>query len=290
MTTISFGSIDYKDNISFPFSGTYQGTFTGGSITLTLTGDTLQIGDTAMAQLPGYAAFSVTYQGQYSDGAVDYPLFSYNAAGKLNGALLGGTTFQTYTIVNTPYTACFARGTLIACEAGPVAVEQLTAGTRVTLARGGSACITWVGHRSIEVAGHATPAAVRPIRVAAGCFGPGLPLRDLVLSPEHAVFVDGVLVPVKHLVNSSTIAPVDWDTVTYFHVRLDAHDILLAEGLPAESYLDDEDHAVFDNAADAPQASGVMVPCAPRLTQGVELEAIRARLRQVVSDKKALLF
>jgi hypothetical protein len=290
MTIISFGSIDYKDNISLPFSGTYQGNFTGGSSTLTFTGNTLQIGDTASLQLTGYAASTVTYQGQYSDGTVDYPLFSYDAAGNTNGALLGATAFQTYTIVDTPYTACFARGTLIACEAGPVAVEQLTAGTRVTLARGGSACVTWVGHRSIDVAGHAAPAAVRPIRVAAGGFGPGLPMRDLVLSPEHAVFVDGVLVPVKHLVNGGTIAPVDWDTVTYFHVRLDAHDILLAEGLPAESYLDDEDHAVFDNAADAPQALAVMVPCAPRLTQGVELEAIRARLHGFVSEKKELLF
>ena len=82
------------------------------------------------------------------------------------------------------------------------------------------------------------------MRVKVGAFGTGRPRRDLVLSPDHAVhgsaLADGpaVLVPVRYLVNGATIVQEAADAISYFHVELDRHDVLLAEGLPTESYLD----------------------------------------------------
>ncbi len=81
-----------------------------------------------------------------------------------------------------------------------------------------------------------------------GAFGDGLPIRDLILSPGHAVFVDGVLVPVGPLVNGATIVQEEVESVRYFHVELDAHDVILAEGLPCESYLDDANRETFANS------------------------------------------
>ena len=84
-----------------------------------------------------------------------------------------------------------------------------------------------------------------PVRVYAGAFGPGLPRRDLLLSPDHAIFVNNVFVPVKFLVNGTTVAQEPRSSVTYYHVELPRHDIVLAEGIAVESYLDLGDHADF---------------------------------------------
>lgn len=142
--------------------------------------------------------------------------------------------------------ACFLAGTGIATAAGEVPVESLRPGDRVCLARGGQAQVTWVGHSSLDLARHAAPARVAPVRVRAGAFGPGRPIRDLWLSPEHCVFVDGVLVPVGRLANGATIARDDSvRRVDYWHVELAQHDVLLAAGLPCESYLDTGNRALF---------------------------------------------
>jgi hypothetical protein len=90
---------------------------------------------------------------------------------------------------------------------------------------------------------------VRPVRIRADAFGPNLPRRDLFLSPDHALYAEGVLIPVKHLINGDTIRQIDLPAVTYVHVELPQHGVILAEGLPAESYLDTGDRPSFANAA-----------------------------------------
>ena len=76
-----------------------------------------------------------------------------------------------------------------------------------------------------------------------------MPHRDLLVSPDHAIFVDGVLICAKQLVNGTTIRRErDWTAVDYYHVELDQHAILLAEGLPAESYLDTGNRGFFANS------------------------------------------
>jgi T5SS/PEP-CTERM-associated repeat protein len=147
--------------------------------------------------------------------------------------------------------ACFAAGTRIAVPRGDVAVEDLRAGENVLLAAGGVAEVRWIGRRTIDARRHPDPRRVWPVRIAADAFGAGRPHRDLFLSPDHAVFVEDVLIPVKHLINGQTIVQVAVDAVTYYHVELPRHDVVLAEGLPVESYLDIGDRRDFANGGTA---------------------------------------
>jgi T5SS/PEP-CTERM-associated repeat protein len=146
---------------------------------------------------------------------------------------------------NTVQIACFAKGTRIATEMGPAAVEDLAVGDLVLTADGREERIVWIGSRAIDCSNQPRPAAVWPVRLAAGAFGPNVPERDLYLSPDHAVFVDGVLVPVKLLINGANIVQVQRRAMIYFHVALPRHEVILAEGLAVESYLDLSDRAEF---------------------------------------------
>jgi T5SS/PEP-CTERM-associated repeat protein len=145
--------------------------------------------------------------------------------------------------------ACFATGTGIATTAGRKPVETLAVGDHVPTSSGRLARITWIGHRTLDFARHARPWDVMPVRVRAGALGEGVPLRDLVLSPDHAVLLDGALIPVRHLVNGASIVQETRQRITYWHVELDRHDALLAEGAPCESYLDTGNRAAFAGAA-----------------------------------------
>jgi hypothetical protein len=110
--------------------------------------------------------------------------------------------------------------------------------------------VKWVGRRRLDLTGHPRPELVAPIRIQASAFAAGVPHRDLLVSPDHAVLVDGMLILARQLINGATIRQErDWRSVDYFHVELDSHDILLAEGLPAESYLDTGNRGFFANAS-----------------------------------------
>lgn len=182
--------------------------------------------------------------------------------------------------------ACFAEGTRIGTEHGTVPVEALREGDLVRTARDGTLLpVTWIGHRTVDCAAHPRPRQVWPVRIAAHAFGRGLPARDVFLSPDHAVYVDGVLIPVKHLVNDSTVTQQQRATVTYYHVELTRHDVVLAEGLPAESYLPGADRSAFVNGGGVvslhPDMSSLVWEaegCAPLVVTGPELQAVQERL------------
>ncbi len=144
---------------------------------------------------------------------------------------------------------CFAAGTRIATATGATAVEALCPGDLVRLAGGGTAPVQWIGHRHVTCRGHPRPSEVLPVRVRVHAFAPGAPARDLWLSPDHAVFTDAVLIPIRYLINGGTIAQEDLAEITYFHIELPAHGVILAEGLPCESYLDTGNRAAFATAA-----------------------------------------
>ncbi len=153
--------------------------------------------------------------------------------------------------------ACFAAGTRIATPDGDAAIETLAPGQRISLANGGSAPIRWIGRRRIACDRHPNPPTVWPIRIAAGAFGSGRPNRELLLSPDHAVFIDaeggapGVLIPIRCLLNGVTVVQDRPSEVTYFHLELPAHEVILAEGLACESYLDLGNRSAFDNGEGA---------------------------------------
>lgn len=179
---------------------------------------------------------------------------------------------------------CFAEGTRLATPAGLVAVEDLREGDAVLTAGGAVRQVRWIGHMVARPARHPRPLEVQPVRVTAHAFAPDVPAADVRLSPGHAVHVDGVLVPVHHLVNGATIVREQVERVRYFHVELDTHDVLLAEGLPCESYLDDGNRAAFANAGALARLHGRPDPaswadaCAAMVTGGAALLAIRERL------------
>lgn len=177
---------------------------------------------------------------------------------------------------------CFAEGTRLATPNGWTAVETLAVGDPVLTAAGVARPVRWIGEMTARPAWHPWPQNVRPVRIAAHAFAPGQPARDLRLSPGHAVAVDGVLIPVGQLVNDATIVQEDVALVRYFHVELDTHDVLLAEGLPCESYLDDGNRAAFNGSAGAPAAridpASWDRACAPLVNDGPQLLAVRDRL------------
>jgi hypothetical protein len=149
------------------------------------------------------------------------------------------------TLVTVSDPPCFVAGTLIATPSGAVAVERLSVGDIVLTEGGGVAPITWIGARRVDCSRHPDPSRIWPVRIRADAFAPARPTRDLLLSPDHAIFAEGVLIPVKHLLNGHTIAQVATDEVTYVHLELPRHAVILAEGLPVESYLDTGDRGAF---------------------------------------------
>jgi hypothetical protein len=144
--------------------------------------------------------------------------------------------------------ACFRAGTRISTTRGEVPVEMLRPGDLLLTERGEARPLRWIGQRDVRCEDHPAPDQVWPVRVARDALGPSIPRADLWLSPDHALYSDGVLIPVKHLINGTTIARVPVDAVTYYHLELSSHDVILAEGAPAESYLDTGDRAKFDGA------------------------------------------
>lgn len=179
---------------------------------------------------------------------------------------------------------CFAEGTRIETSSGPVAVEDLSVGDMVVTGSGEQRPIRWIGQTIARPARHSRPWDVNPVRVVAHAFGANLPERDVRLSPGHAIYVDGVLIPAGRLVNGATIVQETVELIRYFHVELDSHDVLLAEGLPCESYLDDGNRLSFQNVGEFMALYGRLDPqswenaCAPMVADGPQLIAVRERL------------
>ncbi len=145
--------------------------------------------------------------------------------------------------------ACFRAGTRVRTPSGDIAVENLRAGDHVITAAGVSRPLRWTGQRRVRCDLREHPELAWPVRVAKDALETGIPYADLYISPDHALFLDGVLVPVKYLINGTSIARVPAEVVVWHHLELDSHDVVLAEGAPAESYLDTGDRAKFDATA-----------------------------------------
>jgi hypothetical protein len=121
--------------------------------------------------------------------------------------------------VSGAQTACFAAGTRIRTLDGEIPVEALAVGTILRARFAGTAPVVWIGRRHIDFLRHAKPVDVWPVRVSAHAFGPRMPLRDLLLSPDHAVFVDDVLIPIKHLI-PLPITMSNWASTTCCWLRV----------------------------------------------------------------------
>lgn len=238
----NFTTITFDTGAAAAVAGTAAG-LNSVDVTGFVTGDTLEI--TGATDTISSFAGGVLTLGGTAPATIDL--------GTVTGAPAAAESSGNTDVTLVP---CFRAGARILTDAGEVAVEALKAGMRVvSYADGRGVPITWVGHRRIMCAQHPRPRDVWPVRIAAGAFGEATPHRPLYLSPDHAVFVNGELVPVRYLINGTSIAQIACDHVTYFHVELADHGVLLADGLPAESYLDTGNRALFaDEAGDLRKA------------------------------------
>jgi len=196
-----------------------------------------------------YAIFIGAYGSGYR---IPYNAADYDLAAHME--VPGSTAlFQDTDFAPTGNPVCFLPGTAIATPAGEVAVEQLAIGDLVTTAEGRAVPVRFVLRQTIATR-FGPPERLQPVRVRAGALGGGLPLRDLVLTADHALLIDGLLINAGALVNG---AGIDWvplselgDTYTVYHIETEEHDIILAEGAPAETFIDYVGRQSFDNYAE----------------------------------------
>ncbi|MCX7381393.1 MAG: Hint domain-containing protein [Alphaproteobacteria bacterium] len=182
--------------------------------------------------------------------------------------------------------ACYAEGTRIATETGERPIETIRPGDMVCSAFGGLVAVIWIGRRRLHPPRHRRPWDVAPVRVRAGAIAEGVPSRDLLLSPDHAVRMGNVLIPARYLANGASIVQEMASEVVYWHIETAQHDCVLAEGVAAETYLDTGNRAAFEEngpatalhpafARGAWQASG----CLPLVTDGWERVSAHTALR-----------
>lgn len=188
--------------------------------------------------------------------------------------------------------ACYVRGTTINTPLGAQPVEALRIGDMVTTLDGSAKPVKWIGHRTYEAGFGAAEAFVRPVLFMAGSLGDNLPVRELRVSPQHAMLVDGVMVPAAALVNGVSIVR---DTVVadveYFHIETAGHDVVFAEGAPAETFIDANSRAMFDNADEYGllygRSAGVVTSTLVRVEEGYQLAAIRRRLGRIAGTERS---
>ena len=144
---------------------------------------------------------------------------------------------------------CFLRGTSILTSLGATCVEDLAIGHLVGTAKGMSLPIKWIGRQHFKQdEGLRWDKAILPVRISRFALDELTPHRDLYVSPNHALFIDGVLIPAVYLVNGSSIVQVMPDGVKeieYFHIELETHEVIFAEGAAVETLLVMNDHEAF---------------------------------------------
>ena len=214
-----------------------------------------------------------------------YELSNVNFSGGADRFVFGvdGTTGDSF----VQAAVCFCTGTRIATPDGERPVESLRAGDLVLTQRGASRPLVWVGTGRV-LATRGRRNAATPIIVRKGALADNVPHRDLRVSKGHALYLDGLLIPVECLVNHRSIV---WDDmaqeVSLYHLELDTHDVLVADGVPAESYRDDGNRWLFQNA-NAGWALPPQPPCAPVVTGGRVVDVIWRRLRERTKPQRSL--
>ncbi len=185
-------------------------------------------------------------------------------------------------VVLTDGEACFARGTRIAAVRGEVAVEDLAVGDSLRTLHWGMKRIKWIGSRTY-IAPFCNTQKVLPICIKAGAIAENIPARDLFVSPGHALCIDGALIHAARLVNGVSITQAAAvESISYYHIETDTHEVIFAEKCPAETFRDEAFRGQFHNAAEFdafyPDITESQTPCLPLLEQGFALDAIQRRL------------
>jgi len=195
---------------------------------------------------------------------------------------------------------CYLRGTRIRTPEGERRIEDLKIGDQVVTVSGESKPIKWIGHQRFnKPAGSAWPKSLLPVRVSRFALDAHTPFKDLYVSPNHALFIDDVLIPAIYLVNGTSIVqamPRGVEEIDYFHIELETHEVIFAEGAAAETLLVINDretfadltHDKFDNFVEHERlyaAKGIppMTPFAPRVCYNGRRSELKALFRRAMS-------
>ena len=291
LETISSGGSAVGTTVS---SGSFESVEYGGSAVST----TVSSGGFEVISAGGFASATTLLPG----GGIDVISLSYTSGGSASvnasdvlTVSVGGHTYSQQLVGNytgtgftlTPVSGggtqvtesalCFCRDTLIATPSGEVKVQDLAVGDLVTTRNGQAQPIVWIGAGAV-LATRGQRSAATPVIVCKGALADNVPRLDLRVTKGHSFYIDDVLIPVEFLVNHRSIL---WDDraqeVQLYHIELATHDVLIANGAPAESYRDDGNRWLFRNANtgwDQPAKP----PCAPVLTGGKVVDAAWRRL------------
>jgi hypothetical protein len=184
--------------------------------------------------------------------------------------------------------ACFLRGTKIRTLDGDKKIEDLAVGDLLPTVFGEISPIQWIGryHFKKPDPTKAWVKDVLPVRVTRSALGPGVPHTDLFVTKTHALLIDDVLMPVCNLINSTTITFYDaggLEELEFFHIKLERHNVIYAEGAPCETLREVDENAV--NFAEYLREYGRPLsdtPCAPVFGFGPWVE-LKSRLRSAIS-------
>lgn len=174
---------------------------------------------------------------------------------------------------------CFLKGTRIRTLQGERKIEELKAGDLLPTVFGGSQAIQSIGRYAYGKSDPAKPWSreEKPIRIARSALGPNIPHADLFVSSWHALLIDGLLVPACSLVNGASITAYDADEfqeLEFFHIKLEAHDVIYAEGAQCESL------SLVPAGASEAETDPV---CAPLVYYEGRSGQIKSRLRSAIS-------
>ncbi|WP_420011146.1 Hint domain-containing protein [Tateyamaria sp.] len=178
-------------------------------------------------------------------------------------------SFDIGTLDTSDFTTCFARGTLIATPGGTTEVQDLRIGDDILTADGAQTRVLWVGRQTVFPALQRSDRLL-PVRIRQDAFGAGLPTQDLVVTADHGMVVDELVINASALVNGTSIQWVEVSelplTVVYYHVETENHQVILANGVPTETFVDHAGRQNFDNFHEFQALYGVerSIPEMPR--------------------------
>ena len=144
---------------------------------------------------------------------------------------------------------CFLKGTKILTADGERKIEDLAIGDLLPTMFGGLRPVQWIGRYPRKKSDPSKPwlKNALPVRIARSALAPNVPRADLYVTASHSLLIDGVLVPAEARINGTTITRYEaseTDELEFFHIRLESHDVVYAEGVPAETLLNVDESAV----------------------------------------------
>ncbi len=179
---------------------------------------------------------------------------------------------------------------MIKTIAGYRKIESLAVGDLLPTMFAGEQPVQWIGRYKFRRSdtSRAWVKDYLPVRIARSALAPNVPHTDLLVSQAHALYFDGVLVPAGCLINGQTIAfdlATEYQELEFFHIKLQNHDVIDAEGAPCETLLEVSEDAA--NFAEHYRVRGMPIsepkPCVPIEAYRGGRDEIKSRLRSAFS-------